>query len=86
MFDVQIAESGDILLSGRFDASQVEKANAVFDQISQSCVVNFTDLERNGRMVRELTHDRAIDISPSWSGDGRWLLWSSDRTGIPNLF
>jgi anti-sigma B factor antagonist len=45
MFDVQIAESSDILLSGRLDASQVEKANAVFDQISQSCVVNFTDLE-----------------------------------------
>jgi len=43
-------------------------------------------LDRSGRVVRELTHDRAVDISPSWSGDGRWLLWSSDRTGIPNLF
>jgi hypothetical protein len=42
-------------------------------------------LDAKGSLVREVTRDRAVDISPSWSPDGRWLLWSSDRTGIPNL-
>ena len=39
-----------------------------------------------GEVVAEITRDRAVDTTPFWSPDGRWLLWSSDRTGIPNLF
>jgi Tol biopolymer transport system component len=38
-----------------------------------------------GREVRRVTRDRALDLAPAWSGDGRWLVWSSDRTGIPNI-
>lgn len=45
MFDVRISETGEVLLSGRFDASQVEKAKAVFNTITQSSIVNFKDLE-----------------------------------------
>ncbi|MFQ5824371.1 MAG: STAS domain-containing protein [bacterium] len=45
MFDVRIKESGEVLLSGRFDASQVEKAKVVFNTINQSSIVNFKDLE-----------------------------------------
>lgn len=32
-----------------------------------------------------VTADRALDESPEWSGDGRWLLFSSDRTGVYNI-
>jgi len=42
-------------------------------------------LDQEGRVVREVTRDRAVDISPAWTPDGTFLLWSSDRTGIPNL-
>jgi Tol biopolymer transport system component len=35
--------------------------------------------------ITPVTHDPALDLSPAWSPDGRWLLWWSDRTGIPNL-
>lgn len=35
--------------------------------------------------VARLTHDRAVDLAPNWSPDGRWLVWSSDRTGISNV-
>ncbi len=35
--------------------------------------------------VRTLTDDDALDLSPAWSPDGRWLLWWSDRSGIPNI-
>ena len=34
----------------------------------------------------ELSHDRAIDVTPSWSPDGRYVLFSSDRTGITNVY
>ena len=45
MLDVKINEKGEVQLSGRFDASQVEKAQSVFDGISKSSVVDFKDLE-----------------------------------------
>lgn len=43
-------------------------------------------LDAGGGLVARVTDDRAVDASPAWSADGRTLLWSSDRTGIPNLF
>ncbi len=43
-------------------------------------------MDEEGRVVRELTRDRAIDIEPTWSPDGRFVLFSSDRTGIYNIF
>jgi hypothetical protein len=39
-----------------------------------------------GRVTREITHDRAVDASPAWSPDGRYVVFSSDRSGIPNLY
>ena len=30
--------------------------------------------------------DRSIDQEPSWSADGRWLFFSSDRSGISNIY
>ncbi|MBX3233801.1 MAG: PD40 domain-containing protein [Labilithrix sp.] len=36
--------------------------------------------------VREVTSDRAVDGNPSFSADGRWLFFHSDRTGINNVY
>ena len=33
-----------------------------------------------------VTADHAVDASPTWSPDGRFVLFSSDRTGIFNIF
>ena len=33
-----------------------------------------------------ITHDRAIDMSPAWSSDGKLLFFDSDRTGISNIY
>ncbi|MCU0683307.1 MAG: BamA/TamA family outer membrane protein [Polyangiaceae bacterium] len=38
-----------------------------------------------GHLV-EVTHDRALDVQPVWSPDGKTLYFSSDRTGIFNLY
>jgi len=44
MFNI-IVKDGEILLSGRFDASQVEQAQAVFNKVNSSTYVNFKDLD-----------------------------------------
>lgn len=36
--------------------------------------------------ILPLTDDAALDAAPAWSPDGRWVVFWSDRTGIPNLF
>ncbi len=36
--------------------------------------------------VEEITHDRAIEMSPAWSHDGHTLYFDSDRTGIANIY
>lgn len=33
-----------------------------------------------------ITHDRAIDAGPTWSPDGKRLYFSSDRSGVPNIY
>lgn len=45
MLEIICDENGQINLSGRFDAAQVDKAQAVFTSITSSCVVNMEDLD-----------------------------------------
>src|SRR5262249_5520705 len=35
---------------------------------------------------RALMHDRAMDVDPRFAPDGRVIIFSSDRTGIYNVF
>ncbi|MFQ5650621.1 MAG: STAS domain-containing protein [bacterium] len=44
MFDIRINEDGRVMLKGRLDASQADKARAVLDTIDKSCVVDFKEL------------------------------------------
>ena len=39
-----------------------------------------------GTPVRRITHDHALDIHPTWSSDGKTLYFSSDRSGIFNIY
>ena len=39
----------------------------------------------SGSVVDEVTRDRALDTSPSWTPDGRGIVWASDRSGILNI-
>jgi anti-sigma B factor antagonist len=45
MFDAKMTAGGDIRLSGRFDASQTDKAREVLDGVSATCSVDFSNLE-----------------------------------------
>ena len=43
MFEVKRCEEG-LVLTGRFDASQVERAREVFDGVTEACIVDFEAL------------------------------------------
>lgn len=43
-------------------------------------------LDRQGAKLEELMHDRALDGNAVWSPDGKVIYFSSDRTGIFNLY
>ena len=38
-----------------------------------------------GELVRELTHDVAVDRDPAFSPDGAWLFWSREVLGVPEI-
>ncbi|MGH7679966.1 MAG: hypothetical protein ACRENU_15975, partial [Gemmatimonadaceae bacterium] len=43
-------------------------------------------LDTTGRVEQTLTRERTINATPSWSPDQRYVYFSSDRTGITNLY
>ena len=45
MFDIKVDDNDEILLFGRFDASQAEKAKEIFNQVTESTTVNFQELD-----------------------------------------
>ena len=45
MFSMNFNGNGSLHLAGRFDASQVEQANAVLDQIATTTRVDFKELD-----------------------------------------
>lgn len=40
----------------------------------------------DGRNVRRLTKTRSLESDPSWSPDGRQIVFASDQTGNPQLY
>lgn len=43
-------------------------------------------LDRAGSLIARVGHERALDGAPAWSPDGRRLYFSSDVSGIFNLY
>lgn len=43
-------------------------------------------LDTTGALLARITNDRAVDAAPSWSADGRWLFFASDRSGASQLY
>lgn len=45
MFEIRVGKSGEIIPSGRFDASHSERAARFLDRVTESSVVDFGELE-----------------------------------------
>ena len=45
MLEIKVEDNGNIALSGRLDASQSAKANAIFDEITEPQVVDMKGLD-----------------------------------------
>jgi len=45
MFDIRINDQGDVILSGRLDAAQTEKASEILNTLTKSVSVDFKDLQ-----------------------------------------
>jgi len=45
MFDITVGSDGEVRLSGRLDATQVENVRATLDGVTTSCTVNFESLD-----------------------------------------
>ena len=43
-------------------------------------------VDTSSGVVTELTHDRAKDVEPAWTPDGRFVVFRSDRDGVSNLY
>ena len=43
-------------------------------------------MDRDGGNVRPLMEDYAVDASPVWGPEDRYLFFNSDRFGVPNIF
>lgn len=49
-------------------------------------MIDLVVVDRQGHITAEITRDRTLEGGPAWSPDGRYLLFWSDRSGIPNLY
>ena len=62
------------------------KGNWIATSMWQNGQQDLWILDAQGNPVRQLTNDMALDTEPRWSADGRTLYFTSDRTGVYNIF
>lgn len=83
MLDIKHGDDGRIVLVGRFDASQVTKAQSVFDALEGPSTIDFTGLEyisSAGLGVLLKTQKRIV------GSDGRGLTFVNVNSHINDIF
>jgi Tol biopolymer transport system component len=48
--------------------------------------LDLVEVDAGTGSMRDLTHDRAKDVEPSFTPDGKWVVFRSDRDGVSNLY
>jgi len=86
-----IAHTRTLVQSGRFDQAYTPRWSPDNRHVAYSAWtrggyrdVRIVDTE-DGSFI-DVTHDRALDQDPSYSADGKTLYFTSDRTGVMNVY
>jgi len=87
----KVQNQRDLVPSARFEQAYTPRFSPDGKSIAYSAWT--TGGYRDIRLVdvatgsfRQITRDRAIDANPIFSSDGKTLYFSSDRTGVPNIY
>ena len=57
-----------------------------FDSLAEDGYWGIWTIDADGGSLRQLTHDPGDENMPSWSADGRWIYFSSDREGASDVW
>lgn len=89
--DYQLVNARALVRSARFEQAYTPRFSPDGQSVAYS--VWTTGGYRDVRVVdvatgrfRELFHDRALDQQPTFSHDGRYLYFASDRSGVSNIY
>ncbi len=82
MFDIKLADDGRIQLSGRLDASQVERARTVLGAVTESCTLDFSELE----YISSLGLGVLLEAQKRLTEVGRGLVVTNLSVHIADLF
>jgi len=77
------AESSHQYATPRFspDGSKIAVSVATPDGFADIWI-----LDAQGNKIDEIAHDRANDSDPAWGPTGKYIYFSSNRTGVANLY
>ena len=82
MFDIKLGDEGRILLSGRLDASQVESVRTVLGAVTESCMLDFSELE----YISSLGLGVLLEAQKRLSEAGQGLIITNLSVHIRDLF
>jgi len=73
---------GGRYLSGKFSPD----GQTIVATMESGGNTNLYLLDRSGNVIRQLTNNPGIEVSPAWSPDGKQIVFVSDRSGSPQLY
>jgi anti-sigma B factor antagonist len=82
MFDIRLVDDGRILLSGRLDASRVESVRTVLGGVTESCTLDFSELE----YISSLGLGVLLEAQKRLSASGHGLTITNLSVHIADLF
>jgi hypothetical protein len=89
--DGSLQKRRDLVPSARFDQAYTPRFSPDGKTVAYSAWtaggyrdVRLVDVATGS--FHEIAHDRALDLNPAWSADGKTLYFASDRTGIFNIY
>ena len=82
MFEIRREANGEVLLSGRLDASQVDRVREMFKDQTTSCEVSFEHLD----YISSAGMGVLLGIQKRLSADGQGLILTQMNRHIRELF